>query len=114
MIRPWSIRSSNLCLHQLIEEQAGRTPEQPALVFGEQCLSYGELDRRAGRLASYLRRLGVGPDVLVGLLLRALAGYGGGHSGRLKAGGAYVPLDPTFPGEPAGLHGGETARCRCC
>jgi amino acid adenylation domain-containing protein len=88
---------SNLCLHQLIEQQAERSPEQPALVFGNQCLSYGELNRRADQLAGYLRRLGVGPDVLVGLSFERSLDMVIGTLGVLKAGGAYVPLDPSFP-----------------
>ncbi|MFC0708455.1 AMP-binding protein, partial [Azorhizophilus paspali] len=54
-------------VHQLIEEQVARTPEAVALVFGEQEMSYRELNRRANRLAYRLIELGVGPDVLVGI-----------------------------------------------
>src|SRR5687767_6786198 len=58
-----------LCLHQLIEEQARRTPDQLALVFEQERLTYRELDRRAERLARHLRGRGVGPDVIVGLFV---------------------------------------------
>ena len=58
-----------LCLHQLIEEQAGRTPDHVALVFEQQRLTYGELNRRADQLAHHLRKLGAGQDVLVGLFV---------------------------------------------
>ena len=50
------------CVHELFEEQVGRTPEAVAVVFEEQQLSYGELNRRANQLAHYLRELGVRPD----------------------------------------------------
>src|SRR6185436_16388868 len=53
--------------------QQARTPEAVALVCGDTALTYGELGRRAGRLACFLRRLGVGPDVLVGICLERSA-----------------------------------------
>src|SRR5436853_3208845 len=58
----------NTCLHELIEAQAERTPEQTAVVFGEESLTYGELCRAADRLAQRLRGAGVGVDGVVGLL----------------------------------------------
>jgi amino acid adenylation domain-containing protein/FkbM family methyltransferase len=87
----------HLCLHQLIEQQAGRTPDQAALVFEQESLTYDELNRRANQLARHLRRLGVGPDVLVGLSIERSLDMVVGILGVLKAGGAYVPLDPSFP-----------------
>ena len=85
------------CLHQLIEDQAGRTPDHIALVFEQQTLTYRELIRRADRLAHHLRGLGVGPDVLVGLFVERSLEMVVALLGILKAGGAYVPLDPSFP-----------------
>ena len=90
-------QEKHLCLHRLIEEQAARTPERTALVFGEQALTYGELNRRADQLANCLVRLGVAPGVLVGLLVERSLDMVVGLLGILKAGGAYVPLDPSFP-----------------
>ena len=58
-----------------------------------------DLDRRANRLASHLRALGVGPEVLVGLCVERSLEMLVGILGILKAGGAYVPLDPTYPQE---------------
>ena len=55
------------CVHELFEEQVGRTPEAVAVVYGEQELSYRELNARANRLAHYLRKLGVKPDERVGI-----------------------------------------------
>ena len=91
--------AQDLCLHQLIERQARERPDQVAVGLGEERLTYGELDRRAGRLADALRGQGVGPDVLVGLLVERSLDMVVGLLGILKAGGAYVPLDPAFPAE---------------
>nr|WP_314532434.1 non-ribosomal peptide synthetase [uncultured Pseudomonas sp.] len=85
------------CVHQLIEQQAARTPHAPALVFAEQRLSYAELNRRANRLAYRLIEAGVGPDVLVGLAVERSIEMVVALLAVLKAGGAYVPLDPEYP-----------------
>ncbi|MGK9418713.1 non-ribosomal peptide synthase/polyketide synthase [Pseudomonas cedrina] len=84
-------------VHQLIEEQAARTPDAPALVFAQQRLSYAQLNRRANRLAHRLIEAGVGPDVLVGLAVERSIEMVVGLLAVLKAGGAYVPLDPEYP-----------------
>ncbi len=91
------------CIHELFEAQAARTPEQVAVVAEGEVLSYGELNARANQLAHYLRRLGVGPEVLVGLLLERSAAMVVGLLGVLKAGGAYVPLDPHYPAKRLAL-----------
>lgn len=87
------------CLHHLIEAQAVRTPDQPALAFEQQRLTYRELDRRADQVAYHLERLGVGPDVLVGLFVERSVDMIVGILGILKAGGAYVPIDTAYPRE---------------
>jgi amino acid adenylation domain-containing protein len=87
------------CIHQLFEAQVERTPETAAVVFGDQHLSYAELNQRANQLAHHLRELGVGPQALVGLCLERSLEMVVGMLGVLKAGGAYVPLDPTYPSE---------------
>jgi amino acid adenylation domain-containing protein len=89
----------SFCLHQLIEQQARRTPERVALVFEELRLTYGELDRRAERLAQHLRQLGVGPDVPVGLFVERSLEMVAGILAILKAGGAYLPMDTSYPEE---------------
>jgi amino acid adenylation domain-containing protein len=89
----------SLCLHQLFEAQAGRTASATALVFEGETVSYGELNRRANRLAHHLRALGVGPEVRVCLLLERSIETVVGMLAVLKAGGAYVPLDPSYPAE---------------
>jgi amino acid adenylation domain-containing protein/FkbM family methyltransferase len=87
------------CVHELFERQAARTPAALALVYEEQQLSYGELNRRANQLAHYLIKLGVGPEVRVALCVERSVEMIVGLLGILKAGGAYVPLDPTHPGK---------------
>ncbi|OLF07379.1 hypothetical protein BLA60_27840 [Actinophytocola xinjiangensis] len=85
-------------VHGLFEEWADRTPTAPALRTGDRTLDYGELDRRANRLAHRLRRLGVGRESRVGLCVRD-SRWVIGALAVLKAGGAYVPLDPAYPVE---------------
>ncbi|MCP1646315.1 amino acid adenylation domain-containing protein/non-ribosomal peptide synthase protein (TIGR01720 family) [Pseudomonas citronellolis] len=86
-------------VHQLFEEQAERHPDAPALAFGEQRLSYAELNRRANQLAHLLKAHGVGPDSLVGIAVERSIEMVVGLMAILKAGGAYVPLDPEYPAE---------------
>ena len=85
------------CIHQLFEEQVNRTPNAVAIVYGNQQLTYQQLNTRANQLAHYLRSLGVGADVLVGLCVERSLSMVVGLLGILKAGGAYVPLDPEYP-----------------
>lgn len=87
------------CVHQLFETEAAGRPDAAAVEDGERCLTYGELNRRANRLARYLRRRGVGPDVRVGVALERSADLIVALLAVLKAGGAYVPLDPSYPPE---------------
>lgn len=89
----------NKCIHHLIEEQVKRTPDNVAIIFQDKQLTYKELDDQANQLAGYLQRLGVGPDVLVGLHMEPSLEIMVGLLGILKAGGAYVPMDPDYPFE---------------
>jgi amino acid adenylation domain-containing protein/thioester reductase-like protein len=94
---------SQSCLQTLFEAQAARTPDEIAVIFEAQRLTYGELNRRANQLANYLRALSVGPDTLVGICVERSLEMMVGLLGVLKAGGAYVPLDPAFPTERLAL-----------
>jgi len=85
------------CVHQLFESQVELTPNATAVVFENESLTYSELNRRANQLAHYLMELGVGRDVLVGILVERSLEMVVGLLGILKAGGAYVPLDPAYP-----------------
>ena len=91
------------CIHQLFADQAQRTPEATAAVFEEHSLSYRDLDDRSNQLAHYLRGLGVGPEVLVGICVERSLEMVIGLLGILKAGGAYVPLDPDYPKDRIGF-----------
>ncbi|MBV9774300.1 MAG: AMP-binding protein, partial [Gemmatimonadetes bacterium] len=90
------------CVHDLFRARAERTPDAVALVHGERALSYGELERRANRLAHRLRARGVGPETRVGVCLGRTPELVVALLGVLKAGGAYVPLDPAYPRERLG------------
>ncbi len=97
----------DVCVHQLFEAQVERTPETVAVYslrerdggsLAEQ-VTYGELNRRANRLAHHLRNLGVKPESTVGLCLERSAEMLVAVLGVLKAGGSYVPIDPDLPTE---------------
>jgi len=87
------------CVHELIEEQAERTPEAVAVVYEEQQLSYGELNRRANQLGHYLRELGAGPEARVAICLERSLEMVIAVLGTLKAGAAYVPVEFDLPSE---------------
>ncbi|KAF6624994.1 non-ribosomal peptide synthetase, partial [Paenibacillus sp. EKM10P] len=90
---------SEQTIHGLFETKTAHTPEQPALYFEGEQLSYRELNERANRLARTLRSQGVTKDRLVGLMTERSIDMIVGMLGILKAGGAYVPIDPTYPEE---------------
>jgi amino acid adenylation domain-containing protein len=87
------------CIHELFEEQAGKTPDAVAVVFEGAHLTYGQLNAQANRLAHHLRQRGVGAESLVGLCMERSLDMAVGLVAILKAGGAYVPLDPLYPTE---------------
>jgi amino acid adenylation domain-containing protein len=89
----------DVCLHELFEAQAARTPRAAALVFEDETLTYAELNARANRLAHHLRARGVGPDARVALCTERGVERVVAMLAVLKAGGAYVPLDPSYPDE---------------
>jgi amino acid adenylation domain-containing protein/non-ribosomal peptide synthase protein (TIGR01720 family) len=101
VLREWNttavVREGESGLAALFEAQVARTPEAPAVVMGRARLSFRELDARANQVAHRLRRMGVGPEVRVGLCVERSLELVVGLWGILKAGGAYVPLDPAYP-----------------
>ncbi|HET8641432.1 MAG TPA: MupA/Atu3671 family FMN-dependent luciferase-like monooxygenase, partial [Pseudonocardiaceae bacterium] len=84
-------------VHELIEEQARRTPHARAVVDGRQELTYAELNRRANRLARHLVRHGVGAETPVAIAMPRTAELPVALLAVLKAGGAYLPVDPSYP-----------------
>ncbi len=89
--------SNQQTVHELFEEQAAQRPDDVALICETQQLTFTELNARANQLAHHLVKLGVGPDVTMGLCLERSVELIVGLLGILKAGGAYVPLDPAVP-----------------
>ncbi|MBD1879524.1 non-ribosomal peptide synthetase [Coleofasciculus sp. FACHB-T130] len=86
-------------IHQRFEQQVEKTPDAIALVYEGEQLTYQQLNQRANQLAHSLRKLGVAPEVLVGLYLERSLEMVVGLLGVLKAGGAYIPLDLTLPSD---------------
>ena len=84
-------------LVELFEAQAERTPGKEALSFGQQRVSYAELNRQANRVAHCLMEKGIGRGALVGIVLERSLEMVVAILGVLKAGAAYVPLDPEYP-----------------
>jgi amino acid adenylation domain-containing protein len=86
-------------LHALFEKQAEQAPDNCALIFESQSLTYRDLNARANQLAHFLRSEGVGPETRVGIMMERSTETVVGLLGVLKAGGVYVPLDPAYPRE---------------
>jgi amino acid adenylation domain-containing protein len=88
-----------VCLHELFARQAARSPDAIAVQYEDEVVTYSELEAGANQLAHHLRRLGVGPEVLVGICVARSARMLVGLLGILKAGGGYVPIDPAYPAD---------------
>src|SRR5262249_30165728 len=103
MVVEWNATEADypreLCVHQLFEAQAEKSPTAVALVHGEGTITHAELNARANRLAHYLRDLGVIPDSRVAICVERSIEMVVALLATLKAGGAYVPLDPAYPPE---------------
>ncbi|NEO97699.1 MAG: amino acid adenylation domain-containing protein [Symploca sp. SIO2E9] len=100
LLREWNQTEADYahkCFHQLFEQQVELTPEAIALVFEQQQITYRQLNKRANQLGHYLQRLGVKPDVLVGICMERSLNTIVAILAILKAGGAYLPLDPNYP-----------------
>jgi len=91
--------SSDRTIVELFEEQVQKTPNVQAVVYGDRCLTYRELDERANQLGHFLRKKGVRAGTLVPMCMERSAEMILCILGILKAGGAYVPIDPEFPFE---------------
>ncbi len=99
---PGSADSAGLLVHPLFEQRAAAAPDAVALLCSDESgesVTYGELNRRANRLAHHLRRRGAGPETPVAVLLERSIEQIVAFLAILKAGGAYVPVDPGYPQE---------------
>ncbi len=85
------------CVHELFEQQVARTPDATAVVFGEQSLTYRQLDARANQVAHRLCATGIGVDNLVAIHAERSIELMVAVYGVLKTGAAYLPLDPSLP-----------------
>ena len=90
-----------------------RTPDAVAVVYEEQELTYGELNRQGESAGAVSERQGVGPDSWWGICVERALEMVVGLLGILKAGGAYVPLDPAYPRERL-RSCWRMPRLRCC
>lgn len=90
---------SDKTIHQLFTEQVKKTPNQTAVFFEDDFLTYGELNQKANQLAQKLRIEGVQTDSIVGIMVERSLDLVIGMLGILKAGGAYLPIDPGYPQE---------------
>ncbi|MFN5690692.1 AMP-binding protein, partial [Bradyrhizobium sp.] len=99
----WNATAANypqdVCVHELVEAQAERTPAAVAVVHDDRELSYAELNAQANRLAHHLRKLGVRPDDRVAICIERSIDLVAAELAILKCGAAYVPLDPAYPAE---------------
>jgi amino acid adenylation domain-containing protein len=98
-----------VCVHEGFEAQAARTPDAVAAEHEGERVSYAELNRQANQVARRLRGLGVGPEALAGVCMRAGPRRLAALLGILKAGGGYVPLDPALPAERLAFMINDTA-----
>ncbi|MEJ2652588.1 MAG: amino acid adenylation domain-containing protein [Gammaproteobacteria bacterium] len=87
----------DMCIHEVFEDQTKCASDAVAVIDAHNIVTYGELNSRANQLAHYLRGLGVGRNILVGLYIERSVEMIVAILGILKAGGAYVPLDPSYP-----------------
>jgi amino acid adenylation domain-containing protein len=86
-------------IHEQFENQSSLAPDCTAVVFGEEHLSYAQLNARANRLAHYLKDLGAGPEEIVGVCLDRSIELAVSILAVLKSGASYLPLDLTYPAQ---------------
>ena len=101
MLEEWNATEADyprhLCLHELIEQQAERTPDAIACIFERQTLTYRELNQRANQLARFLQKRGAAPGQRIGVFVERSLQMMVGLLGIQKSGAAYVPVDPAYP-----------------
>ncbi|MET8324034.1 amino acid adenylation domain-containing protein, partial [Micromonospora sp. NPDC005189] len=101
LVREWNDTATQYdgqaCIHELFERQVRRTPEAPALLFGDGEWTYDEINQQANRIAHHLVSLGIGPGSFVAVLMERSAEMIPALLGVLKAGGTYVPIESNAP-----------------
>jgi len=101
--KEWNVTShaypKDKLIHKLFEEQVAKTPDSIAAVFGNQKLSYSDLNKKANKLARYLKATGMQERVFVAVILKRSLHMIISILGILKAGGAYVPIAPSYPAD---------------
>ncbi|MGQ3888317.1 amino acid adenylation domain-containing protein [Legionella sp. CNM-1927-20] len=93
------IRNSNITIHELFEAQVNLNPDNLAVSYNEQSLTYEQFNKKCNQLAHYLQKLGVRAEIPIGLCMERSIELLIGMFAILKAGGAYIPLDPSHPEE---------------
>ena len=91
------MKTEQLCLNQLFQNQTDRTPEAVAVVDGDKTMTYRELDRTTDKLAGFFQNQGVAFDETVGIFMETCMEYLIAYIAILKAGGAYIPLELAYP-----------------
>lgn len=91
--------TSNICLHQVFEQQVERTPDAPALLFGRSSFTYAEFNLHVNRLANHLIENGIKVEDIIGICMERSPELMVAIYAIHKAGGAYMPMDPDYPGE---------------
>jgi non-ribosomal peptide synthetase component F len=89
----------NIPIIKLFERQADIIPDNPAVIFGQSRMSYGELNRKADIVAGRLLQKGVGSETLIAICMDSSVELVEAVLGVLKVGGAFVPIDPQYPME---------------
>jgi amino acid adenylation domain-containing protein len=100
MLSDWNDTAADYdrrCLHEIVADQAGRTPDAIAVVSGLDRLTYHELEARSNQLARELLAAGVTSGMLVGIALERSVELLVSMLAVLKTGAAYVPIEPTYP-----------------
>ncbi len=88
---------ANKTVNQIFDEQVAKTPENIAVMYGEEHLTYRQLNEKANQLAKVLRKKGVKSDEIVAIMVERSFEMMIGILAILKAGGAYLPIDPNYP-----------------
>ncbi|MEM8531993.1 MAG: amino acid adenylation domain-containing protein, partial [Chloroflexota bacterium] len=103
IVYDWNVTKPSALVQDIIpilfERQVTQTPDAIAIHFGNECLTYAELNERTNQLGHVLQDRGVGPETFVAVCLERSVDLIVSFLAVLKAGGAYLPLDPTYPAE---------------